>query len=74
MFYKSTFIAVTAFTVMTTSLHAEDLTSADGLSQQEALEFALLHNQGLAATRSQADALGTVPAQANALQIGRAHV
>ena len=67
MFYKSTFIAVTAFTVMTTSLHAEDLTSADGLSQQEALEFALLHNQGLAATRSQAEALGNVPAQANAL-------
>ena len=67
MFYKSIFIAVTALTVMTTSVHADDPIPSGGLSQQEALEFALLHNQGLAATRSQADALGNVPAQANAL-------
>ena len=52
---------------MTTSVHADDPIPSGGLSQQEALEFALLHNQGLAATRSQADALGNVPEQANAL-------
>jgi cobalt-zinc-cadmium efflux system outer membrane protein len=67
MINKSICTALLAYIVMTSSLNAEDPVMSERLTLQEALEIALANNQGLAGTRSQAEALAAVPSQAGAL-------
>ena len=64
--YKLLLTAIAALACFCPSLYAENTTPGDTLSLEEALELALTNNQGLAETRSQADAMAAVPTQEGA--------
>jgi cobalt-zinc-cadmium efflux system outer membrane protein len=59
--------AAAACLTMISPLHADDATTDNTLSLQQALDIALANNQGLAGTRSQAEALEAVPSQVGSL-------
>jgi cobalt-zinc-cadmium efflux system outer membrane protein len=64
---KPFIFAVTACVALMSPLYATDSLMENRLSLEDALNIALTNNQGLAGTRSRAEALAAVPAQESAL-------
>jgi cobalt-zinc-cadmium efflux system outer membrane protein len=64
---KPFIFAVTACVALIPPLYAADPAAENRLSLEDALGIALANNQGLAGTRSQAEALAAVPSQESAL-------
>jgi cobalt-zinc-cadmium efflux system outer membrane protein len=67
MNFKSVVFAASACFALMPQLHAADTTTENRLSLADVLEITLANNQGLAGTRSQAEALAAVPSQQGAL-------